>query len=234
MKAEPGAIIFDFNGVIVDDEPLHKELFCRVLAEEGIVLTDDEYHKSYPGYADRGAFQKALRENAQEAKAGSDDYLRELIDRKAEYYLTAVSEQSLLFPGIVDLVREAAKRYPLAIASGALRSEIELILQRGEIRDCFRVIIAAEDVSVGKPDPESYQSALAGLNRTMTDQRQIEPSECLVIEDSLAGIEAAVRAGMRVLAVTSSFRAEELTAADLVVPDLRGFRPVDVWAKIAV
>lgn len=234
MKAEPRAIIFDFNGVIVDDEPLHKELFCRVLAEEGIVLTDDEYHKNYLGYADRGAFQKALRENAQEAKAGSDDYLHELIGRKAEYYLTAVSEQSLLFPGIVDLVREAAEKYPLAIASGALCSEIELILQRGEIRDCFRVIIASEDVSVGKPDPESYQSALAGLNRTMTDQRQIEPSECLVIEDSLTGIEAAVRAGMRVLAVTSSFRAEELTAADLVVPDLRGFRPVDVWAKIAV
>jgi HAD superfamily hydrolase (TIGR01549 family) len=126
----------------------------------------------------------------------------------------------LLFPGVVETVRRSATQYPLAIASGALRSEIEFVLERGAIRDCFQVIVAAEDVSECKPDPEGYLKALAQLNAALN--AEIQAHECLVIEDSLAGIEAAKAAGMRCVAVTNSYAAEELNNADSVVKSLEG------------
>ncbi len=217
------AIIFDFNGVIVDDEPLHLELFRKVLLEEGIFLTDEEYREKYLGFDDRGCFTAVLCDNARTPDAADDAYIHELIERKAEYYRQAIQERLLLFPGVVELVRRSAEQYPLAIASGALRGEIEFVLQRGEIRDCFSVIVAAEDVSECKPDPEGYLKALELLN-ALTDQ-EIQAHECLVIEDSIAGIEAAKAAGMRCIAVTNSYSANELTAADEIVTSLVGFEP---------
>lgn len=217
------AIIFDFNGVIVDDEPLHLELFRKVLLEEGIFLTDEEYHEKYLGFDDRGCFTAVLCDNARTPDAADDAFIYELIERKAEYYRQAIQERMLLFPGVVDLVRRSAAQYPLAIASGALRGEIEFVLERSEIRDCFSVIVTAEDVSECKPDPEGYLKALELLNAQ--NNEQVQAHECLVIEDSLAGIEAAKAAGMRCVAVTNSYSARELTAADVVVTSLVGFEP---------
>ncbi|MFN7947209.1 MAG: HAD family phosphatase [Blastocatellia bacterium] len=230
MNAGLKAIIFDFNGVIVDDEPLHLELFRRVLEEEGLSLSDEDYHEKYLGYDDRGAFTAALADQGREARAADQTYIESLIERKARYYLDAINERMLLFPGVVELARRMAEKFPLAIASGALRHEIELVLKRGELRDCFRVIVASEDVSACKPDPEGYVKALALLNETM--QRSIEPAQCLVIEDSVAGIEAARRAGMRCLAVTNSYTAAELTAADAVVTSLAEIDPVQIFAAL--
>ena len=217
------AIIFDFNGVIVDDEPLHLEIFRQVLREEMIFLTDEDYYEKYLGLDDRGCFTAVLCDNSRTPDAADDTFILELIDRKAEYYREAIQERMLLFPGVVDLVRRSAAQYPLAIASGALRSEIEFVLERGEIRDCFQVIVATEDVSECKPDPEGYLKALEQLNATL--DREIQAHECLVIEDSIVGIEAAKAAGMRCVAVTNSYSAQELTAADQVVTSLEGFDP---------
>jgi HAD superfamily hydrolase (TIGR01509 family) len=214
------AIIFDFNGVIVDDEPLHLELFRRVLAEEGIALADEDYYEKYLGYDDRGCFIAALTDAGRGPSAADAALIEGLIARKAAYYRRAIDERCLLFPGVVEFVRRAAARFPLAIASGALRPEIELVLARGEIRDCFRAVIAAEDVSECKPHPEGYVKALAALNACSAQPAPIQPGECLVIEDSIAGIEAAHRAGMRCLAVTNSYRVEELTEADWIVSSL--------------
>jgi HAD superfamily hydrolase (TIGR01509 family) len=224
------AIIFDFNGVIVDDEPLHLELFRKVLLEEGIFLSDEEYHEKYLGYDDRGCFTAVLCDNSRTPDAASDLFIHELIERKAEYYRQAIQKRMLLFPGVVELVRRSAKQFPLAIASGALRSEIEFVLERGAIRDCFQVIIAAEDVSECKPDPEGYLKALAQLNATLN--AEIQAYECLVIEDSIAGIEAAKEAGMRCLAVTNSYQAEELNAADAIVKSLEGLAAGELFAKL--
>ncbi len=212
------AIIFDFNGVIVDDEPLHLELFRKILLEEGIFLSDEDYHEKYLGYDDRTCFIEVLCDNSRTPDAADDLFIQDLIDRKAEYYRQAIQERMLLFPGVVALVRRSAAEFPLAIASGALRSEIELVLQRGELRDCFGVIVAAEDVSACKPDPEGYLKALEMLNATLATK--IEAHECLVIEDSVAGVEAAKAAGMCCLAVTNSYQAEELKIADKVVNSL--------------
>lgn len=230
MKAELRAIIFDFNGVIVDDEPLHLELFRVMLAEEGIPLTDEEYHEKYLGFDDRGAFVAALKNAGRAAQAGEPGFIAELIERKAALYREAIEQRYLLFPGVVDLVRQLAAAFPMAIASGALRSEIELVLARGGIRDCFQEIIASEDVAACKPDPEGYVKALAALNaRKGRQAREIEPGQCLVIEDSVAGIEAARRAGMRCLAVTNSYAAVHLSQADRIVDTLAGCDPAAIF-----
>jgi HAD superfamily hydrolase (TIGR01509 family) len=212
------AVIFDFNGVIVDDEPLHLELFRIVLAEEGIELSDEDYHEKYLGYDDRGCFIAALTDAGREVDANDATFINDLIGCKAVLYRKAIMERYLLFPGVVELVRKLAGKYPLAIVSGALRSEIEMVLDRGEIRGCFSAIIAAEDVGACKPDPEGYIKALAALNAS--SGVMISPTDCLVIEDSIAGVEAAKRAGMRCLAVTNSYAAEELKQADWIVPGL--------------
>ncbi|MFN0084098.1 MAG: HAD family hydrolase [Blastocatellia bacterium] len=226
MTAELRAIIFDFNGVIVDDEPLHLELFRVVLAEEGIPLTDAEYHEKYLGFDDRGAFVAVLTDAGRASQAGEAGFIAELIERKAARYREAIERRYLLFPGVVDLVRRMAEAFPMAIASGALRSEIDLVLARGGIRDCFQEIIAAEDVAACKPDPEGYLKALAALNE---GEARIDPRQCLVIEDSIAGIEAARRAGMRCLAVTNSYGAEHLARADAIVNSLAGCDPAAIF-----
>lgn len=229
MSAQLKAIIFDFNGVIVDDEPLHLALFRRVLEEEGVGLSDEDYHAKYLGFDDRGCFIAALTDAGRVEAAMDGSYIHDLIERKAAYYRQAIEERMLLFPGVVELVKRVAARYPLAIASGALRGEIELVLAQGGMRDCFLGIIAAEDVSACKPDPEGYVKALAALN-ARAGAAMIKPEECLVIEDSLAGIEAARAAGMRCVAVTNSYTAEELAAADAVVTTLEGFEPERCFA----
>jgi HAD superfamily hydrolase (TIGR01509 family) len=232
LKTELKAVIFDFNGVIVDDEPLHLELFRRVLEEEGLSLTDEDYHEKYLGFDDRGAFIAALTDQGQGARAADETYVEALIARKAHYYLDAINQRMLLFPGVVEMARRAAEKFPLAIASGALRHEIELVLKRGEIRDCFRVIVASEDVRACKPDPEGYLLALAWLNESLNGQSRIEPEECLVIEDSVAGVEAARRAGMRCLAVTNSYRAGELSVADAIVTSLADIELEGIFATL--
>jgi beta-phosphoglucomutase len=217
------AIIFDFNGVIIDDEPLHLELFRAVLADEGIALSDEDYRGKYLGYDDRGCFVAALADAGRERDSNDAEFINELIERKAALYRAAINERYLLFPGVVDLVRRLANKYPLAIASGALRGEIEMVLERGGIDGCFQAIIAAEDVGACKPDPEAYLKALAALNAGA--RATIQPGECLVIEDSIAGVEAAKRAGMRCLAVTNSYAAEELKEADWIAAGLADYEP---------
>jgi beta-phosphoglucomutase len=222
------AIIFDFNGVIVNDEPLHLDLFRVVLAQEGISLTDEAYHEKYLGYDDRGCFRAALADAGEEANDAGR--IAALIDRKAAMYVEAIKERYLLFPGVVELVRRLAAGYPLAIASGALRNEIDMVLSRGGIRGCFLEIIAAEDVSACKPDPEGYLKALAALNASATEP--IEPRHCLVIEDSVAGVEAARRAGMRCLAVTNSYAATDLARADFIVSSLMDCDPLELFRAL--
>jgi HAD superfamily hydrolase (TIGR01509 family) len=209
------ALLFDFNGVLVDDEPLHRELFYRILAEEGLTLSEADYQAQYFGVPDRRCFAQALHSHG---RAAAPERIEALIARKAAYYLAAVSERELFFPGVPEFVRASATRYPLAVVSGALRQEIEYALARGGLRACFQTVIAAEDVRNGKPDPEGFQQALALLNQGRA--QSIQAAECLVIEDSPAGVRAARRAGMRCLAVTNSFAAPALREADVIVASL--------------
>jgi beta-phosphoglucomutase len=211
------AVIFDFNGIIVDDEPIHFELFQRVLKEQGINLTEADYYARYLGFDDRGAFTTAYREHG---RALNDSKLAQLIDRKAAYYREEIKSKIRVFPGIQTLVPTLAKKLPLAIASGALRHEIEIILSSIGLLANFRAIVSAEDVIRGKPEPQIFLKALAQLNTAVSSDDSISPSECLVIEDSKEGIRGARRAGMKCLAVTNSHPAELLNEADNIVDSL--------------
>jgi HAD superfamily hydrolase (TIGR01509 family) len=175
------AVIFDFNGIIVDDEPIHFKLFQRVLGEEGIALTEEDYYARYLGFDDRGAFMAGFRENSRPL---SVEKLHELIERKADYYQEAIRNHVTVFPGVKSLVVDLARTLPLAVASGALRHEIETILKALGLLDHFRAIIAAEDVTQGKPEPEIYLKALAALNARGGQGKRIEAADCVVIEDS--------------------------------------------------
>ena len=209
------AVIFDFNGIIVNDEPIHFRLFRKVLAEEGINLTEEAYYARYLGFDDRGAFVAAFDENR---RSLASDHLAELIARKAHYYENEICDHVEFFPGVANLIRSLAPSLPLAIASGALRHEIELILRTENLLDFFHAIVSAEDVARGKPEPEIFLKALAVLNKH--SEEKLEPYNCLVIEDSKEGLRGARRAGMKCLAVTNSHPAEVLTDAHAVVESL--------------
>ena len=211
------AIIFDFDGVIADTEPLHYAALRDVLLTEfGITLSRAEYYADYLGYDDRGCFQAALAAHQRPAAPGEID---ELVQKKGRAYLSALDTDLKLFPGVRPLIEEAARICSLAIASGALRGEIELILEEAGLRKAFAHITSAEDVSQGKPSPEPFLHAMAGLG-AITPHRPLQPDDCLVIEDSLPGIRGARAAGMKVLAVANTHPIQELQEADAVTASL--------------
>jgi beta-phosphoglucomutase len=211
------AVIFDFNGIIVDDEPIHFQLFQRVLGEEGITLTEEAYYARYLGFDDRGAFMAGFRDSE---RSLTDQKLAELVDRKAAYYQQAIHDHVVIFPGVKTLVYNLAPSVPLAVASGALRNEIATILKTAGLLNYFQAIVSAEDVEQGKPEPEIFLKVLAKLNSGLS--QRIEPTDCVVIEDSKEGIRGARRAGMKCLAVTNSHPAELLGEAHAVVASLEG------------
>ena len=120
------AIIFDFDGVLADTEPLHFKMFQRVLHEEGLPLREQDYYQKYVGLDDKGCFQAVLSAHGRPA---SPETVRRLVERKAGLMLEQITITPVVYPGIENFVKRAADRYRLAIVSGALRHEIELILE---------------------------------------------------------------------------------------------------------
>jgi len=226
------AIIFDFDGVVADNEPIHCAMFQRVLGELGIFLSEEEYYAEYLGYDDKGCFAAAL---SAKGRPAPQTLIDELVARKAAVYLDYIRTHLVIFPGVHDFVREAAKQYRLAIASGALRHEIEFILEQAGIRKEFEHITSAEDVSRGKPNPDPFLHALASLNRKARSAPLLDAGDCLVVEDSIPGVQAAHRAGMKVLAVTNTHPAEDLREADAVRTSLKEVDPSklarDLWGE---
>jgi HAD superfamily hydrolase (TIGR01509 family) len=211
------AIIFDCDGVIADTEPIHMAALARVLAGEGISLTKEDYFAEYLALDDRACFTKAL---SLDGLPDAQERVNELIRRKSHYVDKIITDGVQILPGVSEMIREAANHYPLAIASGALRREIEAIVRNAGLEHCFKVIVSAEDVMRSKPYPDPFLKALDLFNQCWTET--IVPGECLVIEDSIHGIRAAHQASMRCLAVTNSYPKEKLAEAELVVDTLEG------------
>ncbi len=228
MMNELRAIIFDFDGVIADTEPLHFAALRQVLAGIDIVLTEPEYYADYLGFDDRGCLTEALHRHHRPV---TSDLLVQLMGQKALAYLTAVKQHLAIFPGVRELVQEAAERYPLAVASGALRNEIELILEESGLRKAFRHITSAEDVIRGKPAPDPFIHAMAGLNRSCANL-SLTPADCLVIEDSLPGIRGALAAGMKVLAVANTHALQDLHEAHSTTRSLADIRLSNLQARL--
>jgi HAD superfamily hydrolase (TIGR01509 family) len=220
------AIIFDFNGVIADDETPHLRCFQQALAEHGLSLTKEDYYGTHLGMDERTCAAALLT-----ARDGTCDrnVLQAIMDRKAirfrEY--TAIHKPSL-FPGVVEFVKRAGTRYRLAIATGGRREQIDHALRGTAIERDFSVIVSADDVATGKPDPAIYQATLKRLNAADLRPPLITAAQCLVVEDSLAGIRSAKAAGMRVLALATTYPPEQLTEANLVLPSLEGLPPESI------
>ena len=217
------AVLFDFDGVLVDSEPLHYRAFRDCLAAEGIHVTEAEYTSTFVGYDDWTALRLALE---QRGVATAPARVHELAERKAGIYEALLPEVPF-YPGARDLVRALAAEVPLAIASGALHDEIERTLVAGGLADAFTAIVGADDVRRTKPHPEPYLAAMRALSARAPG---ISPPQCLVIEDSTTGVTAGRAAGMRVLAVAHTSPAARLRAAHHVLPALAGLRPDDLRA----
>jgi beta-phosphoglucomutase len=225
MPNWPAAVLFDFDGVLVNSEPLHFQAFHEVLAAEHIELTEDEYYRSLIGFDDKGAFRHlyALRGIPLPPKtflslmAGKSRAMMELIRRR----------QFTALPGVEQFVRALWRKCPLAICSGALREEIEAMLEGISLRDCFSVIVAAEDVTIGKPDPQGYLLTTRLMGEKI--HQPLHPRDCLVIEDAPTVIRSARAAGFPVLGVASSYPLEKLSDAKWAV---RTLAPAEVRRSI--
>lgn len=197
------AILFDFNGVIADDEPTHIACFQQALADVGLALTVEEYYGRFLGMDERTCAR--------------------LLQRKTDLFRTATAQHHpALFPGVVEFVQRAAQRCRVAVSSGGRREQIVSALAGTALEKTFDVIVAADDCPIGKPEPAIYLMTLARLNARAPEEAPIRPNECLVIEDSRAGIEAARAAGMTVLALSTTYPADQLSGAAMVLPDLNG------------
>ena len=214
MSGALQAIVFDFDGVIADSEPLHLRAFQRAFADVGLTLTPGDYYSRYLGFDDAGVFAAVFRDRG---AAFTDDHVAALVAQKGEYIQESLRAGDILFPGAAEFVRTAATAIPLAIASGALRHEIEEILDATGLRDCFTTIVAAGETAQGKPSPEPYARAFHLLKKTHAD---LASNRCVAIEDSRWGLESARGAGLRCVGVTNSSPASELPGAELIVDGL--------------
>jgi len=216
MRRWPAAILFDFDGVIVHSEPLHFEAFRAVAAEEKIELTEEEYYRELIGFDDRGAFRHLFAKHDRPLEPKT---LLRVLTRKSEAVRGMIEDRKYsALPGVEEFVRGLWRSYPLAICSGALREEIEAMLEGVNLRDCFNVIVAAEDVTMGKPDPQGY--LLAAKLLALQHGRKLEPADCLIIEDAPTVVSSVRKAGFPVLAVATSYPPEKLSEANFVVSSL--------------
>ena len=210
------AVIFDFDGIIVDTEPIHYRAFQEVLVPLGMGYSWEEYLRSYIGYDDRDAFRYVFRLHG---KPLGDVELAQLIGGKGNAFQRIITSGVVPYPGVVELVSAIAGNLPVGLCSGALPADIEPILRHLGIERLFDAVVTAADVRASKPDPESYAMAVKRLAAACPG-REIRPGYCLAIEDTPAGIASARGAGLKVLAVTNSYPAEELAGADRIVASL--------------
>ena len=199
------AIVFDFDGVLADSEMLHFRVYNELLAPSGIQLTKDEYCERYLGFDDEGVFEQLARDK--NLMLG-DEEIEMLIADKARRFESLVAAGGVLYPQAAACVRRLGAHWPMAICSGARRSEIELMLRGGRLADAFRFIVATGDTDRGKPAPDPYARA--------AELHGVPPGECVAIEDSHAGLESARGAGLQTIAITNTYARATLTADRIV------------------
>jgi len=221
------AVVFDFDGVIVDSEPLHYAAFRQVVQPLGVDFSYDEYLHKYIGFDDRDCFRAMLYERSGVRPPSDAPQIVELVEKKLHAFEAVVEEGIRAMPGAVELIAVLGQVVPLAIASGAGRADIDLICRRLNIADYFSLIVSADDVAHSKPDPQSYRLAVQKLAERYP-QYDIEPAHCLAIEDTEEGLKSAVGAGLMTLAVTNTLPADRLTLADRIVQTLQDIEPADL------
>lgn len=198
------AILFDFNGVIINDEPIHKQLIDEILLGENLRPCEGEFQKFCLGRSDRACLSDLLYSRG---RVVTKEYLDKLIENKTKAYRQKLDqiENLPIYLDLVDfLTKIQEKGLKIGLVTGSLRSEVELVLDRANLASYFNVIVAGDDIKTSKPQPDGYLLALERLNR-LDFNLQLQPSNCLVIEDSPAGIQAAKKAGMQVVGIANTY-----------------------------
>jgi beta-phosphoglucomutase family hydrolase len=199
------AVLWDLDGVLVDTARFHYQAWCQLLSELGRNLSEEEFRRTFGLRNDL-----ILRDMLGEVPA---EEVKRLSERKEALFREHAAGRVVPLPGAVELVqraRDGGRR--LALVTSTPRANIDFVLEQVGLTGAFDTIVAAEDVSRGKPDPEGFLLAARRLG--------VAPERCLVIEDAPGGIEAARRAGMSSLAVTTTHPCEDLSAASAVVDSL--------------
>jgi beta-phosphoglucomutase len=209
------AIILDFDGVIANSEPLHLRAFQATLSAHGVGLSADEYYSRYLGYDDVGMLQALARDRG---LGWSEPEIVSLVTEKGSHLQRWLRDGSVLFPGAADFIRRGAAEVPIAIASGAMKHEIVEVVESAGLARFITLVVAAGDTPESKPSPAPYRLAFEGL-RTRTGL-DLDPRRSVAVEDSRWGLASASGAGLRCVGVTSSYPAEELPGAELVVAGL--------------
>ncbi len=206
------AVVFDFDGVLADSEPLHLTASQEVFSSIGVTLTREEYYARYLGYDDETLIRVLARDRGWQP---TEEQVAALISEKARVFDAVIERTEVLFPGAAECVERLAREFPLGIASGALRHEIEMILRRARLDRHFRFIVASGDTPNSKPAPDPYARA--------AQLHALPPGACVAIEDSRWGIESAKTAGLKCVGITHTYPAHELSVADRVVSSLGEF-----------
>ncbi len=222
------AILMDFNGVIIDDEPIQMRAYQEILSSEGITLTEEEYY-SCLGMDDKTFVEAAF---ARAGKKPEDNKVLEITLAKSNRWREMIADELPIFEGADNFIRKMSREFTLGIVSMARREEIEYVLERANLKNCFSAIVSAEDVSAPKPNPECYRIGfrLVDAAHTAHAHLPITHGECLVIEDSPPGIEAAKRADLKTLGVTNTVSEAEMreTGADAIAKNLDDWMPESV------
>ena len=197
------AVFFDFNGTIFNDEAIHRELLQGLLVGENLRPDIDEFRETCLGRSDRDCLRDVL---ARRGRIADETTLDRLIAQKADAYLQWLDDQTKLpiYPGVADLMyRLAVEHIPVAVVTGALRAEVERVLERAKLSDRVRFIVSGEDVDRGKPDPAPYELAIATM-RAATGDPTLTAANCIAIEDTYSGLNAAKAAGIVAIGVANS------------------------------
>ncbi len=212
------SVIFDFDGVITDSEILHLRAFNRVLAQYDVEISTRDYYKQYLGYTDVDCFKLLAKKGLLKIDMQGTE---NLVKQKNQVFEELAKTEGRIIEGVrVFLQMLKGNGIPMAICSGALLAEIELVLEQARLRDFFEVIVSAEQIKKGKPSPEGFLLVLKKLNQGR--QNPIDANQCIAIEDSHWGLQAAKAAGMHTIAVTNSYDAEQLVMAEKIVGQLGG------------
>lgn len=198
------AILFDFNGVIINDEAIHEELIAELLIQENLRYSVGDYRSLCLGKSDRVCLRDMLERRG---RIPNEVYLQQLIHKKSAAYQDRLAsmEKLPIYGGLEDAIYNfRLAKLPLGIVSGALRQEVELVLERSNLRQYFSIIVTGDEISTSKPDPEGYLLGARKLGE-MFPELHLQPQECLAIEDTVVGMQAAKRAGMQVVGVANTY-----------------------------
>lgn len=222
------AILFDFNGVIVDDEHIQFEAYREVMKPYEVELTEYAYF-SRMGMNDR-VFVTSVFEEA--GKPVDGQILDSITGAKTAKWRESVTANVPLFDGVDNFIRKCAEEFAIGIVSMAKRQEIELVLELAGLKDEFAFILSAEDIKTYKPDPECYREGFRRIDlyRTSNGHLPMDHGDCLAIEDAAAGVQAAKGAGLKALGITSHVSAEALRSAgaDAVAKRLDDWMPESI------